>query len=113
MFPPPSQWNPWHFGAFVFTLVTGLSFSYIAFACLQTGQETDQAIVATDIAVVENCVWQKWDELHRLPASLGSCERTDPWRNTYAYRPLGPKSFELHSVGPDGISGTQDDTRGQ
>lgn len=113
MFPPPSQWNPWHFGAFVFTLVTGLSFSYIAFACLQTGQETDHAIVATDIAVVENCVWKKWDESRELPLSLGACERMDPWHHAYVYHRTSTESFELYSVGPDGISGTEDDTRGQ
>ncbi len=112
MFPPPSQWNPWHFGAFTFTLMTVLSFSYIAFACLQTGRDTDEAIVATDIAVVGNCVWQKWDETHELPKTLGTCERLDPWRRAYEYEPTGEKSFELQSVGPDGISGTNDDTRG-
>jgi len=36
----------------------------------------------------------------------------DPWHNAYVYRCPGlhnPRSYDLHSLGPDGLDGTEDD----
>ncbi len=33
----------------------------------------------------------------------------DPWGNGYVYRQTGPSTFEVFSLGPDGIEGTADD----
>lgn len=37
---------------------------------------------------------------------------TDPWKNQYGYRSPGqrnPHSYDLYSMGPDGLEGTDDD----
>ena len=34
---------------------------------------------------------------------------SDPWGNAYDYRTLSGRKFEIHSYGPDGIEGTEDD----
>lgn len=37
---------------------------------------------------------------------------TDPWKNEYQYRRLpdsSPRPFELRSIGPDGVAGSEDD----
>ncbi|MCL4202893.1 MAG: type II secretion system major pseudopilin GspG [Pirellulaceae bacterium] len=34
---------------------------------------------------------------------------TDPWGNNYQYELLGPEQYRIWSMGPDGVSGTEDD----
>ena len=36
---------------------------------------------------------------------------TDPWGNPYVYRKIDETEFEIFSVGPDGVEGTDDDVR--
>ena len=33
----------------------------------------------------------------------------DPWGHAYGYQRLGPASYRVWSVGPDGLRGTEDD----
>jgi general secretion pathway protein G len=33
----------------------------------------------------------------------------DPWGNYYQYELIGPEQFRIWSMGPDGVSGTEDD----
>jgi general secretion pathway protein G len=34
---------------------------------------------------------------------------TDPWGNNYQYELIGPEQYRIWSIGPDGVSGTEDD----
>jgi type II secretion system protein G len=62
------------------------------------------------------------DVLVKTIRSYGKISRTsylseipkDPWGNDYVYKfpgTTGPRSFDLFSIGPDGIEGTSDDIR--
>ncbi len=65
---------------------------------------------------------RRFVELHdRLPITLDELRTTrpqlmltvpaDPWGQSFVYRTLGVKSFELFSIGADGLAGTADDLR--
>lgn len=49
--------------------------------------------------------WSAW-----LTANFTGDATTDPWGRTYFYQ-AWPDSFAIHSGGPDGVTGTEDDLR--
>ncbi|MEZ4461868.1 MAG: type II secretion system protein GspG [bacterium] len=112
MFPPPSKWSVWHVGTFVFSLVTVVSMSFVALACVRADLDADHAVVAADVALVRACVLQKYDETGALPQSLEECDRLDPWRQRYVFVPRADGTFDVFSRGPDLVVGTDDDTNG-
>lgn len=38
-----------------------------------------------------------------------TCLPVDPWNNAYHYQTISDKEFRIWSIGPDGVSGTNDD----
>lgn len=47
----------------------------------------------------------RWEQVSRDPI------KPDPWNHKFEYKVSGD-SFEIHSLGPDGQSGTDDDIKG-
>ena len=99
-------------GTSVFSLVTVVSLSFVAFACVRADLDADHAVVAADVALVRTCVLQKYDDTGALPESLAECDRLDPWRQNYVFARHMDGTFDVFSSGPDRLVGTDDDTQG-